>query len=196
MKKILITVLMVILVFGLASSAKASVTFTFDSLTNTSTIAQIEAYMEGLYGSDITVTTAKIATDAPINSPHLQDSQGGGSGSGTHAFSIAFNVVPITSVSFDWGTQNDPFYFLVDSNPTPFFSSSAGNNSGNTGVINFGTPVTTLYFHDSDVGRIMIDNLVVTPNTTGVPEPATLSLLGLGLVGLLKLKGGTKCKKV
>jgi hypothetical protein len=51
----------------------------------------------------------------------------------------------------------------------------------------FSAPIDTLSLVIASVGNhsIVIDNLVLTPTTIATPEPASLTLLGVGAVGLL-----------
>ena len=168
------------------------VTFDFDSTSDGA--SAIETYMEGIYGSDITVTNATsygsglLPLVALYNYPsdrYIADV--GTLGGGVHGFSISFNAVQITSVSFDWARGLDPFYAEADG--TPVFSDTGGlGGSGFSGPLDLmilvGHAVTTLEFHDSGTGAVGIDNLTVTP----IPEPATICLLGLGALSLIRRK--------
>ena len=178
-------------VFAMSTTASA-ILFDFEGAPYAGGAAAIEAYMEGIYGSDITVTHG-IVGDGYLNGPLGPDHyiQAGPSW-GTHWFSISFNDVPITSVSFDWAVRpgwpdKEAFKAYADNNLIFSIGAQKKWASGNTGTINFASlglpPVTTLKFTDSWTGEIEVDNLNVTP----VPEPATLFLLGSGLIGLAGL---------
>jgi hypothetical protein len=172
---------MVTLGFALSPKAEATlVSFDFEGAPYLGGAAAIESYMEGVYGSDITVANGLVGNgvpDGPLGPDHyIQNNPT----LGVHWFSISFNAVPIVAVSFDWGVRLDNLTASADGNV--FFSGPySAFDSGNTGTINFASPVTTLEFTDGFLGEIEIDNLEVTP----VPEPATMLLLGFGLLGLL-----------
>ena len=153
----------------------------FDELTINSSPKTIESYMEGLYGSDIKVKHAIVDGDAGPLGPDsfLQNKHG------KHWFSISFNELPITSVSFDWAVDKSTFHALAqfvdgDNDDEEFIDIFSEDwqwqASGKRGTIYFDSPVKALKFTGSHTGRIELDNLCVSP----VPEPATVCLLGLG----------------
>ena len=181
-------IVIALMVFAMSTTASA-ILFDFEDAPYLGGAAAIEAYMEGIYGSDITVTHG-IVGDGVVNGPLGPDHyiQVGPSW-GTHWFSISFNEVPITSVSFDWGVESNAFHAYADG--VEFFSQGSGVwSSGNSGTYSFASPVTTLKFSNSGLSEIEVDNLNVTP----VPEPATMLLLGSGLIGLAGI-GRKKFKK-
>lgn len=162
--------------------------FDFDDAPYMGGAADIEAYMEDVYGSDITVSGGLVG-DGIFPGP-LHDYPGdlyiqAGPDWGTYWFSFSFEDHPITSVSFDWGVRLDAFHAYADG--VEIFSSPGWDcwTWGNSGIISFDSPVTTLKFSDSYLGEIEVDDLIVT---TAVPEPATISLLGLAAAVLALLR--------
>lgn len=189
MKKLIFIAVLAICMVGVA---QANVTFNFDDVAVGASTAQIEAYMEGLYGSDITVDYASVGNDwaaLGTGSDHyIYDSD-----SGQHMFRISFNVVPITSVSFDWAREDDPFFAVADgAEGAPFFKDEGGpgggSNNGTLATYTFASPVTRLLFRDGGNGRIGIDNLTVTYTTGVIPAPGAILLgsIGVALVGWLR----------
>jgi hypothetical protein len=165
-----------------AGSAAGAVVFDFEGAPLDGGAGEIETYMEGLYGSGITVVGGTV-----------RDSLGGGFSAplgddqyvmacddcASSSISISFDDMAITSASFDYGVVSSSFYVLADG-ATIFGRAWRDWGSGNTGPISFGSPVTTLAFMSDSPGEIEIDNLVVTP----VPEPSVVLLLGLGAMVL------------
>lgn len=188
MKKITRTWLLTIVTLAVfANNAMAAaVLFDFDVLPYLSDSTAIEAYMEDLYGSDITVTRGIVGNgvipgilgpDHYIQTfPIL----------GSRWFSFSFNEVPITSVSFDWGVEASAFYAYADDTEI-FRHKYSFWSSGTTETFFFDTSVTTLKFSGSCLRfEFEVDNLTVTPVPEPAPEPATIALLGLGALVLLR----------
>jgi len=167
----------------LESAAATTVLFDFEDVPYCGNAEVIETYMENIYGSDITVTSARAKTgffSGPLGddkyiyaSPWL----------GKSCLSISFNEEPITSVSFDLGMIISSFTAFADGQEILSESWHCWS-SDNSGTIYFDSPVTTLEFTDSCIGIIELDNLTVTP----IPEPTTFLLLGLGAVVLGRRK--------
>lgn len=188
MKKITrIWLLAIVALVVFAGNATAvAVLFDFDELPYLSGSTTIETYMENLYGSDITVTRARVGNgvipgilgpDHYIQTVPIL---------GARWFSFSFNEVPITSVSFDWGVEASAFYAYAD-DVEIFRRRFSFWNSGTTETISFDTTVTTLKFKGSCLRfEFEVDNLTVTPVLEPVPEPATIALLGLGALVLLR----------
>lgn len=163
---------------GAAMAIEVEFDFDDDALPYLSGAAEIEAYMESIYGSEITVIGG-IVGNGCFNGP-LHDCAGdhyiqAGPGWGTYEFSFSFVAEPISSVSFDWGVRFNRFRVFADN--VEIFISPCGWDFWTSDSFQtvFDSPVTTLTFRDSCLGEIEVDNLKVVP----VPEPATISMLGI-----------------
>ena len=181
------TGLLGLLILGVvfAGAAAGAVVFDFEAAPLDGGAGEIETYMEGLYGSGITVVggTVRDWLIPGVLSAPLGDDQyiSACNCCGTSSISISFDDVAITSVSFDYGMVSSSFYALADGAQI-LGQGWQGWNSGNMGTISFGSPVTTLTFMNDCPGEIEIDTLVVTP----VPEPSLVVLLGLGAMMVRK----------
>jgi len=164
-------------------NAAATICFKFNELSSGSGQAEIEAYMEGIYGSDITVLNTAVGDGSGALGPdsYLQNKPS----NGKQWLTISFNEVPITAVSFDWAMEGNLFqafaaYVGDDDDDLEFVEflkrHKHDGSSGNMGMFYFDSPVKVLKFTDTHQGEIQLDNLCVKP----IPEPATIALLGLG----------------
>lgn len=202
MKKFVVCLSVLVLILGFGGMAKAApITFNFnpDALLDNSNAAAIGTYMTDLYGPAVTVsghngpasetglfTLLGGRRDGYIES-ELFNPWGGG---GANSIQINF-ATPIASVQFDWGTVTDAFNAYADGSGTAFFHKDWNPiRTGNSGLITFAAPVSTLTFVDGGIGEVGIDNLVVTK--AAVPEPMSLLLLGFGLVGLAGMRRRVK----
>ncbi len=185
MKKVL---LIVFLTACLGGSAQAGlVAFDFSGLPTGATDDEIGAAMSAQYDSGVTVfgATTNDTAGGYVEGMHLIDNQT----DGLHQFTISFDTVPISGVSFDWRRQQDAFYLdVLYTNGTMddkvFYDISPGSNGGSASGpgewISFDYPfVSQLIFHDSDKGFIEIGHVVVS----AVPLPSSI-LLGAFAVGL------------
>jgi hypothetical protein len=189
------------------------VTFNFDvGIENTDSSSTISAYMSTIYGAINSVSeydgeVRDNQDDNPDWSGKTDDDNFLRNRDGSGSFSITFVDVPITSVEFlayifdttgdvDFGldvydSSNNPVGFTYSGGTSPtsegtgylHWDRSAGQFSSPT--ISFNSPVTKLFFHDGGEEDIGIDNL-----TVNIPEPATIALLGLGALSLLRRKRG------
>jgi hypothetical protein len=161
-------------------------TFDFNGLSSGEDAVAISSYMTGIYGANVAVTGWSVDVEGSFLQPGLlggfMDRYVESDHDNLHQIVLAF-AVPIISVQFDWATSVDAFNAYADG--TLFFNKDFSWSlvrEGNSGLITFLSPISVLMFTDSGRGAIGIDNLTV--NAAAVPEPTTLLLLGVGLVGL------------
>ncbi|HNQ01984.1 MAG TPA: PEP-CTERM sorting domain-containing protein [Syntrophales bacterium] len=188
MKRLLVCLITFVAAIGLGSSAPAAtVSFDFNGLAAGTGLAGISSYMTGVFGGPVDVSTypqtyAVTEISGPAGAFSTNYLSSNGYDQNINGFAITFPE-PIVSASFDW----DDFY----TSEFVFMYSPGGDyyrGSGDAGSLKhvdwtFSSPVTVLTFRNlQSTVPFGIDNLTVT--TAAVPEPTTLVLLGLGLLGL------------
>lgn len=191
MKKLARCLITLLILFGTTSISPAAMlmpqaTFTFDRLSSGANAGAISSYMSDIYGAPVAITGWSVDVEGSFLQPGLlggfMDRYVESDYYNQHQIVLSF-AVPIISVQFDWATSVDAFNAYADGNL--FFNKDFSWSlvrEGNSGLITFLSPVSVLMFTDSGLGAIGIDNLTV--NAAAVPEPATLLLLGIGMLGL------------
>jgi PEP-CTERM motif-containing protein len=206
------------LVLSPSSAFAGPVTFNFDAITGfngtTSDSTLIRNYMNTVLLADgYTFTVAAFGTSSAVetgpfggvttglsNNYITNAAAGNGnffqtafsSGGTFTSFSVNYVVLPASSTDF-------PDFEVTTNTSAPanvYFAQSGTVDTplvGNTGTVTVAANTTAIAgFHDDSDHQIAIDNLTITFAATPIPEPATLSLLGLGLLGLAARLRGRK----
>jgi hypothetical protein len=197
MKRAILMLLVVALLLGGLGQSKARanlITFDFNSLAPGADNTAIQNYMNSVLaaaGQSLRVTgvfNSQVATG-----PFGTGSQGNLSGNyvvntstSGDFFEVTFNQA-IGGLSVDYVvapvTGDTPDFTVTASGSvlTPYSASgSQGTNfTGSTGLLSF--TANAISFHDDNQHQVAIDNLTIST----IPEPATLTLLGIGAVGLI-----------
>jgi hypothetical protein len=170
----------------LAVSARAdSVTFDFNSLGRFDRDRQISDYMTAVYGSGVTTNGARATDETSIPggttnmfiATSLQLLNRGD-------FEVLFESMPIISARFEGHvldpTLGEDFNFWAYSGNTEVlhFTRDTGEESFDSGLLNFSQPVDRLVISDNGRKDVGIDDLTVV----AVPDPASglLLLAGVG----------------
>ncbi|MGE5302927.1 MAG: PEP-CTERM sorting domain-containing protein [Alphaproteobacteria bacterium] len=157
------TVFFAMLLFSQAAFAD-SVMFDFNQLPpsgkkkhqgNTPTV--IESYMEGIYGSDITVGPGVQAANSALTN-------GKGKNGG---ISLAFDADPIGSFAVDWGVQKGGGGIIIVADGVTIYQHFLTKSEKKTGLFGhfdpfiFDQPIQTLQFIGMKKTKLTIDNLEV-----------------------------------
>jgi hypothetical protein len=101
-----------------------------------------------------------------------------------------FFSTPVTSVTFDYIWNFEAFdVTFYNSSGAPFETFSSSGSSG-TDTYLFDTDVTKIRWIGSDaaIGQGGITSLSYTEDSVSTPEPSSIALLAIGMLGLIYLK--------
>jgi len=187
---------LIALCFYRAGFAASMVLFDFDHLHSDSkkgiTAPTIEAYMEGLFGSDISVSrnTTAVNNNGTITnfSQRLSGTLGGsdsylkvGKGKGPSGITIDFGNNPIESFAVDFQLFKKAKSFTILADGVVINQQTLSKAQRKTGLAGhqnayfFDTPVQTLQFVGVNKKSFAIDNLVIN-----IPLPTDEELDALG----------------
>jgi PEP-CTERM motif-containing protein len=169
-------IVFIAVILGWPTQAASTVLFDFDYIHATSkkgvTGADIEFYMEGLYGSDLSVSQKTTAVRGPsIYGGASGDADNSylrvGKGKGAPAITINFGENPIDSFSLDFQLfkKAKSFSILADgeliNQQTLTKAQKKTGLSGHQNVYFFDAPVHTLQFVGLKKNSFAIDNLLI-----------------------------------
>ena len=177
------TLLLAMLLSTQAAFADSVVLFDFNQLQPSgrkhkhqgSTPTVIESYMEGIYGSDITVGPGVQAANSAtkgghknfggvLTAPNIFLTNGKGKNSG---ISLTFGADPIDSFAVDWGVQKGGSGITIKADGVIIYQHLLTKSEKKTGLLVhlgpfiFDQPIQTLQFIGMKRTKLTIDNLEV-----------------------------------
>jgi PEP-CTERM motif-containing protein len=177
------TLLLAMLLSSQAAFADSVVLFDFNQLQPSgrkhkhqgSTPTVIESYMEGIYGSDITVGPGVQAANSAtkgghknsagvLSTPNIFLTNGKGKNGG---ISLTFGADPIGSFAVDWGVQKGGRGIIIEADGVIIYQHLLTKSEKKTGLLVhlgpfiFDQPIQTLQFIGMKKTKLTIDNLAV-----------------------------------
>ena len=190
MKKLVFGTIIAICMVGIVQARTTMFTFDDGTLAYVDKDDKISEYMTWKYGSTVTSNGAFVAKDPAFNDTFFLSNYHTGT-----SFEIIFDQA-IPSASFDWfvfesGEGSDFKYIAYDAsgNVVDWFVEYTNDNIGGTsGLREYSTPVSRLYFSNDGFHDIAIDNLEVGGGNSAIPAPGAILLasMGVGVVGWLR----------